>query len=466
MLTPSKKMNSFSDRQSESLHDAAESATCAAMRVRVDIQLLKNPINHRTNRIPKQRTATLANRRQFHRGPSTHTRFIQFPHQKTVRQKHHVRVSGLTLVVPQLTISQSQFLLAVSVNGFRAAPATAIRLDDAFSVPKNSIRRHDLSRLGIVLRLPQDHDANLVVDIRHFDAHTQIPLLRAVARGHLLAILRRNRFRELDCLLLNAFEHDLAIEFQITDVAATRSVCIFQAIDVILNFMACVKTVEGERAEHAVFMTPVDQFDGKRRHLLELFARPFALVLFFEAAELQWITFAADRVHVVDEDQVLGVLVPLFRMVPERAGVLDELSGFVDEYVVQTDDAAFVKPGVVELLQPFDAGLVDGIDIPLDFGHEAVQTRLVGRIGHFACHSGDGFVLGNHQTGQIVGQMLALRLILKQRCEKLVDRVLNDLWRFDDRHGIPFPNGEYFFRRLPRRPERPFYHMGFNFAKV
>ena len=64
------------------------------------------------------------------------------------------------------------------------------------------------------------------------------------------------------------------------------------------------------------------------RHLLELFARPFALVLFFEAAELQRISFAADRVHVVDEEQVLSVLVPLFGMIPERAGVLDELAGF------------------------------------------------------------------------------------------------------------------------------------------
>ncbi len=47
---------------------------------------------------------------------------------------------------------------------------------------------------------------------------------------------------------------------------------------------------------------------------------------------------AAGRMNVVDDNQILGVLVPLFGVIPERAAVqilrLDELAGLVEEHIM------------------------------------------------------------------------------------------------------------------------------------
>ncbi len=297
------------------------------------VQLFDYSADHRSDRVPKQRTTTLADRRPFHASPVTHTRFIQFPYQKTVRQpclleRGHVRVAGLPKVSAKLTISQSPKkktrLLSVSVRipeiqRFRATPTTAIRRHDALGIPMNPIRHQYLSRP--------------LIHVGHFDAHAQIPLLHPVDRQR-LAVPRRNRRRELLHLLLDALEDDLAIELQVADVTAIRPVLVFQIVDVILNFRTGIKTVEGELAQHALGVTEVDQLDRQLGHLLELLAGPFALIRLFETTEFQWIPFATDRIQVVDDDQILGVLVSLFGMIPERTAVLDELAGLVDENII------------------------------------------------------------------------------------------------------------------------------------
>jgi hypothetical protein len=346
-------------------------------------------------------------------------------------------VPGLAFAVPQLTISEAEFLLAVSVECFRACPTTAIGFHDAFRIPEDAIRHEYLARFGIVFISPQDHDANLVLDVRHLHVHGQIPLLRAVARYHLLAILRRNRFRELHHFLLDAFMDDVAIELQIADVAATRSVRVFQAFDVIQNFRRRIKTVERERTEHAFFVAPVDQLKRELRHFLELFACPFALLGLFEPAKFQRIMLAARRMHVVDDDQILRMNVTLLRMIPEHAAVLDVLAGLFEQDIVECDDAAIMKLHVVEVLQPFDTFLVELLRIPIDLGQKPIQTRLIGGVRLFAGHPRNGFVRTDHQAGQIIGHMIALRLIRKKLPDKFSHRVLNDDRRRDNRHRIP-----------------------------
>ena len=454
-----------------------ETAQCrfkSLRHVAATLHPLHDPADQIPNRFLQQRTATLANRRQFHASPVTHTRFIQFPYQKTVRQEHAVRVSGLTHAVPKLTISQSlkkkTRLLSVSVRipeiqRLRARPTTAIRCDDPLRVPVNLVRNENLSRLCVVFVPPQDHDADLVVDIRHRHADGQMPLLDPVDR-HRLAVARRDRLRKFHRLLLDALERQLAIELQVADVAASRSVLVFQAVDVVLDRGTRVKAVEGEVAGNVLLVTPVYQFNGQLGHLLELLAGPLALAFLFETAELQRIVFAAGRMNVVDDNQILGVLVPLFGVIPERAGVLDELAGLVKEHVVDGDDAARMEFRVVELLQPLDASLVDDVLVPLDFGQEAIETGLVGCVWHFVGHTGDGFVVRNHQAGQIVGEMFSLRFVFEQGCEKLVNRVLHDFRGLDDWHGTPFPVAENIFRRSPDRSECQSYKVSGNFAKV
>jgi hypothetical protein len=95
-----------------------------------------------------------------------------------------------------------------------------------------------------------------------------------------------------------------------------------------------------------------------------------------------------------------------------------------------------------------------------------IETGLIGGVWHFVGYSGDGFVVRNHQAGQIMGEMFSLRLVFEQGCEELVERVLHDFgWR-DDWHGRPFPNGGNFFLRSPDRSKRQSYEVSINFAKV
>ena len=121
-------------------------------------------------------------------------------------------------------------------------------------------------------------------------------------------------------------------------------------------------------------MAPVDQLQRKMRHLLELFACPFALLRLLEAAKLQRIMLATRRMHIVDDDQILRMDVTLVGMIPERAAVFDVLAAFFEEYVVERDDAALVKLHVAEILQPLDAFLIELLRIPIDLGHEPIQT--------------------------------------------------------------------------------------------
>ena len=227
--------------QAETAKHLSKPLRSVRSRLHGTVQLNDNPADHRSNRFLQQRTATLADRRQSHRSPSTHLRFIQFPYQKTVRQPclpewGHVGVAGLPQVSAKQTSSQSPKkktrLLSISVRiseipRFRARPTTSIRFDNPLRVPVNLIRCENLSRLRVVFAVnftgSQDHDADLVVDVRHLHAHAQIPLLHAVNR-HRLAVARRDRLRELDRLSFDALERNLAIELQVADVAAFRFV--------------------------------------------------------------------------------------------------------------------------------------------------------------------------------------------------------------------------------------------------
>jgi len=51
--------------------------------------------------------------------------------------------------------------------------------------------------------------------------------------------------------------------------------------------------------------------------------------------------------------------------------------------------------------------------IPIDFGHKAIETGLIGGVGHFVGHPVDGLVVGNHQAGEVVGKVLALGCVIE-----------------------------------------------------
>ena len=71
---------------------------------------------------------------------------------------------------------------------------------------------------------------------------------------------------------------------------------------------------------------PVDQLAAQGRMIAERLLQRRTDLLLAEEAELQRVVLAAGA-DVVDEEVVLGDLVPLLGVVPEPAGVGDQLTG-------------------------------------------------------------------------------------------------------------------------------------------
>ena len=115
--------------------------------------------------------------------------------------------------------------------------------------------------------------------------------------------------------------------------------------------------------------------------------------------------------NVVDEEVVLGDLVPFLGVIPERAGVGDQLAVPVDQGVVDGDDAVVAIAGERVLLEPFQSSLVERLDIPGDLGHEPVETGLIGGLGELVMDSQDGLPLCDEESGEVFGEVAALTLV-------------------------------------------------------
>src|SRR5215472_4754820 len=120
--------------------------------------------------------------------------------------------------------------------------------------------------------------------------------------------------------------------------------------------------------------------------------------------------FAAGA-DVVNKDVVVSDLIALLGMVPEPAGVLDQLARVIDERVVDGDDALVAVAGVRRLLQQVEAALVEALLVPVGVGEEAVEAGGVGGLGEFPVDSRDVLALGHEEAGKILGEMTALGLI-------------------------------------------------------
>ena len=68
-------------------------------------------------------------------------------------------------------------------------------------------------------------------------------------------------------------------------------------------------------------------------------------------------------------------------------------------------------------LHEFKPPLVDGRLVPFDGGEKTIQARRIGGLGKFAVDASDGFIRGDHQAGEILGEMPTLRLTRKQIAE-------------------------------------------------
>src|SRR5690348_15730789 len=104
----------------------------------------------------------------------------QLFHEKTVRQHDEVHVPGLALAVTQLTIAHTQLLLAIPMKGFRSCPTMPVTLDNAVHLPVQVIRDQDDPGLFVVTALPENKDANFVIDVGNPQRTGEVPLLAAL----------------------------------------------------------------------------------------------------------------------------------------------------------------------------------------------------------------------------------------------------------------------------------------------
>src|SRR3954462_7709455 len=93
------------------------------------------------------------------------TALLQLAHERTVRQHDQVHVPGLAPEITQLTISQSELLLAVPMEGLRARPAMAVHPHDPAHLPGATIRHKDLATPLVITVMPEDDDPHLVLHV-------------------------------------------------------------------------------------------------------------------------------------------------------------------------------------------------------------------------------------------------------------------------------------------------------------
>ena len=262
-------------------------------------------------------------------------------------------------------------------------------------------------------------------DTRNADTLGEVPLLLAIHGG--LAATQRSqlRFDPLAGLPVLAIHADGSIELQITDIIA------LQAVDMIEDFGIGEVAVEGDIARNIVLNHPIDQLFAERSVIVEGHACGDAGLLLAEAAELQWVVLAGGT-DVVGDQVIMGDQMTLFGMIPEPAGIFNQLAVVVDQCVIDRDDAVGgIACGRV-VLQEREPALVEGGVIPVDLSNPAVQAGLVGGDGKLTIDATHSFAFSDEQAGQILREMPTLRLVGKQICV-LGQEILYDRREFHNR---------------------------------
>jgi hypothetical protein len=391
--------------------------------------LLDRPGDRCAQALPEHRSTGFADGRQPLECPFPRTALLQLAHEQTVRQHDQVHVPGLALDVTQLAVAQSELLLAVPVKRLRTRPAMPVHPHNPTDLPGDPIGHEDLAGLRIIPVPPEDHDPDLVLHVGNPHCHGKIPL-PLLADPQLLAVARCDRGRQVVGLDDLALELQLAVALQIADVAPRSPKVVLLLVDMVEDLGAGEVAIHGEVAGDLPLADPVDQFAAQGGMVPERFLQRLADLLLAEQPELQGVVFAAGA-DVVDEQVVLGDLVPLLGVIPEPAGIGDQQAVTVDQGVVDGDHPVITVAGRGVPLEFVQTAPVEGPDVPVGGGEEAVETRLIGRLSEFAVDAQDGLALGDEEAGEVLGEMAALALV-GEEVGVPVHGVLNDLGKLDD----------------------------------
>ena len=248
----------------------------------------------------------------------------------------------------------------------------------------------------------------------------------------LLAINRPNLCGKVVGLDLPARHEQLAVEFQIAHIVATQSV------DMIEVVLVREPTVEREIAWDLISDGPIDQLTKQHVVIAKLDSLLLTLLTLDEAIELQGIVLLRGA-DVVDNQVVMGYLVPLFGVIPEIADVLDKLAGVIDQYIVDGDDPVHAETGIGAFLQPCDASEVQCFLIPIGLCDPAIEARLVAGDGEFAVDGRDVLLTGDDQPGEVFSEMPSLRLVGEEWGEFVQDFLDDRRKLYNSRHGAVLP---------------------------
>jgi hypothetical protein len=146
----------------------------------------------------------------------------------------------------------------------------------------------------------------------------------------------------------------------------------------------------------------------------------------------------ARRADVIDDQVVVGDLVPLLGMIPEVAYILDEFAVVIDQHVVDGDHPPWAEAGFAALLQPLDALPIEGLFLPDGFRQPAIQTGLIRRGGEFPVDRRDVLLGGDHQSREVFGEMMPFRLIGERRTKHVQGLFDDGGIVYNSRHGANF----------------------------
>ncbi len=262
-------------------------------------------------------------------------------------------------------------------------------------------------------------------DAGNADTFGEVPLLLTIDGRFAPTQRPQLRLHPLAGFPVLAVDGDRAIELQIADVIALL------AGDMVEDLRVGEVTVEGKIAWDRLIDHPIDQLFAQNGMILEGCFVGHTGLLLAEAAELQRIVFARGT-HVIGDQIVMGDQMPLIGMIPEPAGIFNQLAVMGDQRVINRDHAVRGVVGGRVALQPIEAPLVEQLFIPLDLGDPAVQAGLVSRDGKLPVDPTDGFAFRNKQAGQILSEVLAFGLVGKQ-IRVLGQEVLHNRREFNNR---------------------------------
>ena len=192
--------------------------------------------------------------------------------------------------------------------------------------------------------------------------------------------------------------------------------------------------VESKTTGDFFFYYPVNLPSNKLIVIDKLNALFFTSLSLDETVELQRIVLAGST-DLVDDNVIVSDLVALFSMIPEVADIFNVFATVVDQDIINGDDPLLAITGIRAPLQPIEALVLASFRVPLDLRDPAIETRLVGRDRQFPVDRRDILLICDHQTGEILSEVLALRFVSKGR-SKFFQSFFDDCGKFyDSRHN-------------------------------